>query len=245
MSDLSHTDDRRVIVALDFPDGASTLEFCRRLDPQNCRVKVGFELFVTSGPALVETLAGLGFEVFLDLKFHDIPNTVAAACRSAASLGVWMMNVHASGGSTMMRAAREAIEGLPHRPLLIAVTVLTSMNDADVAETGITLSASAQAARLAGMAAKAGLDGVVCSAIEAPAMRTQQGGAFILVTPGIRPSGVSTDDQKRVMTPGEAVAAGAGYLVIGRPITKATDPIAVLTAVNAEIAATLAAAERL
>ena len=225
----------RVIVALDFRDTHSALDFCRRLDPDTCRVKVGFELFVAGGPRLVETLVGRGLDVFLDLKFHDIPNTVAAACRAAAELEVWMLNVHASGGGGMMRAAREAIGGYRSRPLLIAVTVLTSLDDADLAETGIGRRATEQAVHLAGLAADAGLDGVVCSAVEAQAMRARFGMGFTLVTPGIRPLGVARNDQKRVVTPGEAIAAGASYLVVGRPVTEAADPASVLAAINREI----------
>jgi orotidine-5'-phosphate decarboxylase len=228
--------DPRVIVALDFSDGEAALSFVRRLSPGSCRVKVGFELFVSGGPALVEALGKAGFDVFLDLKFHDIPNTVAAACRAAARLGVWMVNVHASGGGRMLVAAREAIDGERHRPRLIAVTVLTSMDERDLGELGYGTDVATLAGRLAGLAHTSGLDGVVCSAVEARALRQQYGHDFLLVTPGIRPASAALDDQRRVMTPAEAVRAGASHLVIGRPITRADDPDGVLAAINAEIA---------
>lgn len=225
----------RVIVALDFPDAEQALAFAAGLDPEQCRLKVGFELFVAAGPALVEALVGRGFAVFLDLKFHDIPNTVAAACRAAAELGVWMINVHAGGGRRMMEAAREALAGRGERPRLIAVTVLTSMGDEDLAGVGVSRPAGDQAVYLAGLARKAGLDGVVCSAQEAAAMRARLGPDFLLVTPGIRPAGAEAGDQRRIMTPAAAVSAGADYLVIGRPITRAPDPAAVLRDINAEL----------
>lgn len=225
----------RVIVALDFPDAEQALAFADGLDPTQCRLKVGFELFVAAGPGLVEALVGRGFSVFLDLKFHDIPNTVASACRAAAELGVWMINVHAFGGRRMMEAAREALAGRAQRPRLIAVTVLTSMADEDLAGVGVARGAGDQAVYLAGLAREAGLDGVVCSAQEAEAMRARLGPDFLLVTPGIRPAGAEAGDQRRIMTPAAAVAAGADYLVIGRPITRAPDPAAVLRAVNAEL----------
>jgi orotidine-5'-phosphate decarboxylase len=226
----------RVIVALDFPNAAEALRFVEQLDPSSCRLKVGFELYVAAGPALVEALAERGFEVFLDLKFHDIPNTVASVCRVAAQLGVWMMNVHASGGLAMMTAAREAIEQADHQPHLIAVTVLTSMDQNDLNGLGIHRSPGEQALMLAGLAQEAGLDGVVCSAQESSLMRERFGDDFLLVTPGIRPASADVGDQKRVMTPGDAVAAGSSYLVIGRPITRADDPQAVLNQINADLA---------
>ena len=222
----------RIIVALDFPSAEQAFAFSRRLDPRLCRVKVGFELFVSGGPSLVQALTGSGFDVFLDLKFHDIPNTVAAACRAAAGLGVWMINVHASGGTEMMTAARDAVRDRPERPRLIAVTVLTSMDDADMAEIGIREAAAGHALGLAGLAARAGLDGVVCSAAEAREMRRQFGDDFLLVTPGIRTGACAGDDQKRIMTPGEAIEAGADYLVMGRPITRVDAPLMVLEAVD-------------
>lgn len=225
----------RIIVALDFPEAASALALAQRLDPALCRVKVGKELFTVAGPELVRTLVACGFEVFLDLKFHDIPNTVAAACRAAAGLGVWMVNVHASGGRRMMDAARAALVDLPQRPLLIAVTVLTSMSAEDLGEVGVNDAPAAQVLRLARLAQSCGLDGVVCSAQEATLLRTELGEGFRLVTPGIRPAGAEAGDQRRVMTPAQALHAGATDLVIGRPITAASDPLAVLEQIQTEI----------
>ncbi len=226
-------DDPRLIVALDFPTPEAALAFVRRLPPGSCRLKVGFELFVAGGPALVERLQALGFAVFLDLKFHDIPNTVAAACRAAHALGVWMLNVHASGGRRMMAAAREALEtGAGPRPRLIAVTVLTSLTGADLREVGLPAEPAAQVRRLAALAKDCGLDGVVCSAREAAGLRAALGAGFLLVTPGIRPPGTPADDQRRTMQPAEARAAGSDYLVIGRPITRADDPVAVISEIR-------------
>ena len=219
-------DDKPIIVALDFPDEAATLAMLDRLDPALCRVKVGKELFTRCGPELVRRIVGGGFELFLDLKFHDIPNTVAGAVRAAAELGVWMLNVHASGGAAMMRAAREALEGREVKPLLIGVTVLTSLGAEDLRQTGVNDQPEAQVKRLAALAAECGLDGVVCSAREAPMLRRTMPAGFVLVTPGIRPAGDSAGDQKRVETPAAALAAGSSYLVIGRPITQAPDPAA-------------------
>ena len=218
--------DPRVIVALDYPAAAPALEFASRVDPSLCRLKVGKELFVSAGPQLVEKLAGQGFDVFLDMKFHDIPNTVAQACKAAAQLGVWMVNVHASGGRKMMSAAREALESLPQRPLLIGVTVLTSMGAEDLAEIGLALDPAVQVERLARLAKESGLDGVVCSAQEASLLKAACGKEFKLITPGIRPAQASLDDQNRVMTPQAAIAAGSDYLVIGRPITSREEPSA-------------------
>ncbi|MDH4152085.1 MAG: orotidine-5'-phosphate decarboxylase [Betaproteobacteria bacterium] len=229
----------RVVVALDFQEVDAALDFVRRLDPALCRIKVGKELFTVAGPALVEQLAGRGFDVFLDLKYHDIPNTVAAACKSAAALGVWMMNVHASGGRAMMQAAREALAGLPRPPLLIAVTVLTSLNADDLREIGHAESPQALAERLARLAAASGMDGVVCSAQEAPLLRRACGQSFCLVTPGIRLADTAQDDQKRIVTPQTAISNGADYLVVGRPITRAADPLAVLERINADVSAAL------
>lgn len=222
----------RIIVALDFPTPQQAIEFSKRLDPSSCRLKVGFELYVAAGPALVETLQGLGFEVFLDLKFHDIPNTVASACKVAAELGVWMVNVHASGGERMMMAAREAFEGVTHRPLLIAVTVLTSMESTELSQIGVSLSADEQVLNLARLTSNCGLDGVVCSAQEASVLRQNLGEDFVLVTPGIRPADSEQGDQRRVMTPLEAISAGSSYLVIGRPITKSENPAERLTQIS-------------
>ena len=225
-----------MIVALDYPTATEALAFTARLTPQQCRVKIGFELFTSAGPAVVETLVEKGFDVFLDLKYHDIPNTVASACAAAARLGVWMMNVHALGGRRMLVAARESLEKMTHRPLLIGVTVLTSHSGRDLAEIGLPEDPDAQATRLARLAKEAGLDGVVCSAQEAPRLRAEHGAGFCLVTPGIRPAGSERGDQERVVTPSEAVRQGAHYLVIGRPITQAADPVVVLTAINLELA---------
>jgi orotidine-5'-phosphate decarboxylase len=224
-------DSKRVIVALDFPDAGAALAAAGRLDPALCRVKVGKELFVSAGPAIVGQLHERGFEVFLDLKFHDIPNTVAGACRAAARLGVWMLNVHASGGSAMMRAAREAVAAFPRPPLLIGVTVLTSLSDAELGEVGFAGSAAANVGRLARLAAASGLDGVVCSAQEAAMLREALGAGFVTVTPGIRLASDAKGDQSRVATPGDAVRLGAHYLVIGRPVTQAADPAATLQSI--------------
>jgi len=228
--------DSRIIVALDFPSAEQALALVTRLSPELCRLKVGKELFTRAGPQLVERLVQQDFDVFLDLKFHDIPNTVAAACRAATELGVWMLNVHALGGREMMQAAREAINSAAHKPLLIAVTILTSMNEAALREVGLTKSAQEHVLALAALAKTAGLDGVVCSAQEAKSLKAALGQDFKLVTPGIRPSGAATGDQKRVMTPGAAIQAGANYLVIGRPVTQAADPVAVLEDIRQEIA---------
>jgi len=225
----------RIIVALDFPDAASALTLVERLDPALCRLKVGKELFTAAGPELVRALAARGFDVFLDLKFHDIPNTVAAACRAAAGLGVWMMNVHASGGRRMMTAAQEALAELPKPPLLIAVTVLTSMGAEDLAEVGVADAPADQVLRLARLTQACQLDGVVCSAQEAAMLRVGLGADFRLVTPGIRPAGAEAGDQRRVMTPTAALRAGATDLVIGRPITAAADPLAALKQIQSEI----------
>ena len=225
-------DNKRVIVPLDFPDAASALALAARLDPKLCRVKVGKELFTAAGPDVVERLQDGGFEVFLDLKYHDIPNTVAGACRAAARLGVWMLNVHASGGEAMLRAAREAADGGAKRPLLIGVTILTSLGDADLARIGFRGSAAENVERLAALTRACGLDGIVCSAQEAQAMRRAHGPQFKLVTPGIRLADSKADDQSRTVTPLEAVRLGADYLVIGRPITQSRDPVATLESIR-------------
>jgi orotidine-5'-phosphate decarboxylase len=229
----------RVIVALDYPSAAAARAFVAGVEPGLCRLKVGKELFTRSGPALVQELVGQGFDVFLDLKFHDIPNTVAQACAAAADLGVWMMNVHAGGGRRMMAAAREALEHHgDERPLLIGVTVLTSMGPEDLAEVGVAVAPADQVMRLADLARTAGLDGVVCSPKESALLRHRLGADFLLVTPGVRPAGADVGDQKRVLTPAEAIRQGSDYLVIGRPVTQAADPVAVLQAINAEISPT-------
>ncbi len=209
-----------------------------RLSPRDCGVKVGKELFVSAGPELVRQLVHRGFAVFLDLKFHDIPNTVAGACASAARLGVAIVDVHASGGRAMLAAARDAIErnAGKERPLLIAITVLTSLADGDMRELGIHATTQEHALRLARLTKDCGLDGVVCSAQEASALRAACGPGFKLVTPGIRPADAAKDDQARIVTPQAALRSGADYLVVGRPITQAHDPIAALAAINASIA---------
>lgn len=227
--------DSKIIVALDFDTAEETLKLVKQLRPEACRLKVGKELFTTAGPALVDQLVGNGFDVFLDLKFHDIPNTVAAACKAAARLGVWMVNVHAMGGSKMMLAARDALEGLSQRPKLIAVTVLTSMGKDDLLEIGMDVEPQDAVLRLAKLASSCGLDGVVCSAREAAILKRELGQSFQLVTPGIRPANAASDDQNRVMTPTDALRMGADYLVIGRPITKAEDPLSALNEINREI----------
>ncbi|MBY6189670.1 orotidine-5'-phosphate decarboxylase [Microbulbifer agarilyticus] len=221
-----------VIVALDYDNAEDALAMAGRLDPATCRVKVGKELFTIAGPDLVRKLVASGFEVFLDLKFHDIPNTVAAAVRAAANLGVWMVNVHASGGERMMRAAREALEPLgAKRPLLIGVTVLTSTAEEELAPVGVTRELNEQVVALAKLAKESGLDGVVCSAREANALKAECGRDFALVTPGIRPAGSAADDQRRIVTPVDAVKGGSDYLVIGRPITGAENPAEALGAI--------------
>ncbi|MEO8302649.1 MAG: orotidine-5'-phosphate decarboxylase [Betaproteobacteria bacterium] len=235
--------DPKVIVALDFANPMRALALADRLDPAACALKVGKEMFVVAGPEPVRWMVERGFRVFLDLKFHDIPNTVAQACAAATRLGVWMLNVHAAGGAAMMDAARKAVEaaaaqtGRP-KPILIAVTVLTSLGDADLAATGVPDTAPHQALRLARLTAATGLDGVVCSAVEAPGLRKAMGARFKLVTPGIRPAGSPKDDQARIITPESAMANGADYLVIGRPITQAPDPVAALDAINVSLGAT-------
>jgi len=234
-------DNRRVIVPLDVPDADSALALASRLDAKLCRVKVGKELFVAAGPDIVGRLQERGFEVFLDLKFHDIPNTVEGACRAAARLGVWMMNVHASGGAVMMRAAREAIEGVARPPLLIAVTVLTSLRDADMEAVGFAGGVVESVDRLARLTRECGLDGVVCSAQEATRIRDAVGSDFVLVTPGIRLPNAAADDQARVVTPAEAVRLGAHYLVIGRPITQSPDPAATLESIRQSLQEGMAA----
>ncbi|MFB2670437.1 orotidine 5'-phosphate decarboxylase [Shewanella xiamenensis] len=222
-----------ILVALDYDNKNHALQLIDQLDPNMCRLKVGKEMFTLFGPQLVKDIHDRGFDLFLDLKFHDIPNTVAKAVAAAAELGVWMTNVHASGGLAMMEAARKAL--LPYgkeAPMLIAVTVLTSMSDDDLKLIGIDVPAFEHVQRLAKLTKQAGLDGVVCSAQEASVLKSLLGQNFKLITPGIRPVGSEVGDQHRVMTPPEALAAGSDYLVIGRPITKATDPLAALQAIH-------------
>ncbi len=235
---MPSTTDPKIIVALDYPSEQPALELADKLDPARCRLKVGKELFTRSGPQLVTALQDRGFDIFLDLKFHDIPNTTSAAVAAAADLGVWMVNVHASGGERMMVACRERLETFgKDRPLLIAVTVLTSMGSEDLAAVGIVDAPEVQVARLAALTGKCGLDGVVCSAQEAGTLKAQMGRDFRLVTPGIRPLSAELGDQQRVMTPEQAVRAGSDYLVIGRPITRAPDPLAALNGIWEDLAA--------
>lgn len=228
--------DPKIIVALDFPDSKQALEFARKTSPDQCRLKIGKELFTSCGPTLVEELVNSGYDIFLDLKFHDIPNTVQKAASAAARLGVWMLNVHALGGSAMMQAAREGVEVVAQRPFLIAVTVLTSLSSQDLSDIGIDRSVPDLVDQLARNALANGLDGVVCSAEEAPALRRSIGDSALLVTPGIRPEWASTDDQQRIVTPQQALADGASYLVIGRPITRHQDPAAALALIIESIA---------
>lgn len=224
-----------VVIALDYAHRASVLELVSQLSPDLCRLKVGKELFTRCGPGLVEVLQGKGFDVFLDLKYHDIPNTVAGAVRAAAEMGVWMVNVHAGGGRRMMEAAAEALQSGSHKPLLIAVTVLTSMSQEDFTELGYSETVEQRVMRLATLAQSSGMDGVVCSAQEASALKRERGEGFCLVTPGIRLRGDASGDQRRVVTPGEAISNGAHYLVIGRSITAAKNPLKALEQVHIDL----------
>ncbi len=229
--------ENKIIVALDFNSSSRAVEFVNNLDPKLCRLKIGKELFTAAGPNLVETMIKKEFDVFLYLKFHDIPNTVASAVKVAADLGVWMLNVHISGGSTMMKSAKDAI--LSHggcKPILIGVTVLTSISSAELSEIGINNDLKDQVVQLAKLAHQSGLDGVVCSAEEAKLLRNSMPADFILVTPGIRREQDAAGDQKRVITPSQAIRSGSDYLVVGRPITQAVSPSAALAAFNSEIA---------
>lgn len=221
-----------LIVALDFPTAKQALEFIKPLSPSDCILKVGLQLYVASGPEFVKTLVSAGYKVFLDLKFHDIPNTVAGACQSAADLGVWMINVHASGGPVMLDAAANSLVTYDKPPLLIAVTVLTSMNQAQLDATGLSVEPEQQVKRLAALSANHGLSGVVCSAQESEMLREAHNDDFLLVTPGIRPIGASVGDQERVMTPEAAKTAGVNYIVVGRPITQAEKPLSVIESIN-------------
>ena len=228
--------DSPVVVALDYNNRDSALAFVDRIDPRDCRLKVGKEMFTLFGPQLVRDLQQRGFDIFLDLKFHDIPNTAAHAVAAAADLGVWMVNVHASGGARMMTAAREALVPFgKDAPLLIAVTVLTSMEASDLADIGVTLSPAEHAERLAALTQKCGLEGVVCSAQDTVRFKQAFGRDFKLVTPGLRPQGSAAGDQRRIMTPEQALAAGVDYMVIGRPVTQSDDPAQTLKAINASL----------
>jgi len=233
---MSQSVDPKVVIALDYADKQQALDFINQLDPASCRLKIGKEMFTHFGPEFVKTVIAKNFDVFLDLKFHDIPNTVAKAVKAAADLGVWMVNVHASGGRRMMEAAKAILEPYGDKaPLLIAVTVLTSMDQSDLDELGIELSPAEQVKRLALLTKSSGLDGVVCSSHEAPELKALLGADFKLITPGIRPAGSAAGDQRRIKTPKEALDSGSDYLVIGRPITQAADPAQVLTEINASL----------
>ncbi len=225
----------QLIIALDFPTTEQALIFVKPLNPQLCKLKVGFELFVAAGPDFVKNLVDQGFDVFLDLKFHDIPNTVAAACVSASKLGVWMMNVHASGSSKMMTMAKQALIDAKSDTKLIAVTVLTSMDDDQLGLVNVNLAADEQVKQLAILTKEASLDGVVCSAQETKMLRESLGKDFLLVTPGIRPAGSDIGDQSRIMTPLQAKQAGVSYIVVGRPITQATNPLKVIEEINLDM----------
>jgi orotidine-5'-phosphate decarboxylase len=226
-----------IVVALDYQSASQALLMARQLDPKRCRLKVGKELFTSAGPQIVDQLQHFGFEIFLDLKFHDIPNTVAKAVLAAARMGVWMVNVHASGGAQMMQTTRSALAAKGgHQPLLIAVTVLTSMDAEGLKATGIDQSPAERVLSLAHLSQDSGFDGVVCSAQEASLLKSQLGPEFKLITPGIRPSFAKVGDQKRVMTPAQAMAAGSDFLVIGRPITGADDPMQALALIEEELA---------
>ncbi|MED5294414.1 MAG: orotidine-5'-phosphate decarboxylase [Pseudomonadota bacterium] len=224
-----------LIIALDYPSMDAALCMADRLDPERCRVKVGKELFTRSGPSVLDALHGRGFEVFLDLKFHDIPNTVAAAVQAAAEQGVWMVNVHACGGHRMMEAARERLEQNGLSTHLIAVTVLTSMTADELASTGVSSPLDEHVEHLAKLAKDSGMDGVVCSAQEAARLKAACGEDFLKVTPGIRPSFAQAGDQRRIMTPQQAMEAGSTHLVVGRPVTQAEDPMAALAAIEDEL----------
>ncbi|MFY8328078.1 orotidine-5'-phosphate decarboxylase [Pseudoalteromonas sp. ZZD1] len=230
---MSLEQSKKVLIALDYDDQQTALNFVKQLSPDTCRLKVGKEMFTYFGPAFVKELIDLGFDVFLDLKFHDIPNTVAKAVTAAAKMGVWMVNVHASGGVEMMTKAKQELEQFGDKaPLLIAVTVLTSMDAAELTRLGIDKTPEEQVIYLAKLAKESGLDGVVCSAQEAKKLKAELGEDFKLVTPGIRPAGSDAGDQKRIMTPKQAIDDGSDYLVVGRPITQAADPVAVLKEIN-------------
>ena len=225
--------DPKVIVALDTANGEQALSFARKSRPTHCKLKVGKQLFTAAGPRLVENLVGEGYDVFLDLKFHDIPNTVKQAVFEASKLGIWMLNVHAIGGQDMLSAAREGVEMAgSRRPFLIAVSILTSMSDDDMQQLGFNHTISEQVNILARLAIDCGLDGLVCSAQEAPGLRQKFGASPLLVTPGIRPQGADIGDQQRIMTPRDAIEAGSSYLVIGRPITQHPDPLKALEDIN-------------
>lgn len=226
-----------IIIAMDVPGEAAANALLEQLDPDACRVKIGKELFTRTGAEFVKSVIGRGFDVFLDLKYHDIPNTVARAVAAAADLGVWMVNVHATGGSAMLSAASQALQGFGRdKPILVAVTVLTSMDSQDLAEIGINAQPRDLVSKLAALSQQAGLDGVVCSAAETNMLRQERGSDFVLVTPGIRRPADAVGDQKRVVGPAEAMQAGSSYLVVGRPVTQADDPMRALAEFNSAVA---------
>ncbi len=230
------TNSSRIIIALDYADPQSALDFVGQIQPELCKLKVGKELFTRAGPQFITHLVEQHYDVFLDLKFHDIPNTVAGAVTASADLGVWMVNVHCLGGSSMLQAARNAIDKHGGQTLLTGVTVLTSMAHSDLIEIGIDKSPEEQVLAMAFLASQSGLDGIVCSGLEAAAIKNQFGDDFLRVTPGIRPDEHAVkDDQRRTLTPGEAMAAGSSYLVIGRPVTGAPNPAEALLAIKEEI----------
>lgn len=231
----AHINDPKIVVALDYANANNALALVNQLDPTLCKLKVGKELFTATGPQLIEALVAKDFKVFLDLKFHDIPNTVAKACQAASNLGVWMLNVHASGGTAMMQSALEGVDKSNYSPFLIAVTVLTSMSQENLGELGVQNNVEDQVVKLASLTQQSGLHGVVCSAMEAKRLRSLFDPNFLLVTPGIRPANANADDQTRIMTPSKALAMGANYLVVGRPITQAKSPIEALHAINQSI----------
>lgn len=233
-------DSKPLIIALDVDSAERARALAAQLDPALCRLKIGKELFVSEGPELVRELSELGFEIFLDLKFHDIPHTVNKAVQAAARLGVWMLTVHASGGREMLEAARQGADKHEHPPLLVAVTVLTSMAQEDLNEIGIARTPLEQVQRMASLAHESGMDGVVCSAAETSALRTLLRKDFALVTPGIRPAGDASHDQKRVVTPEQALRNGSSYLVIGRPITRSRRPGEKLARIHESISGAIA-----
>lgn len=232
---MSSTADPKVIVALDYDNAKDALNMAEMLAPELCRLKVGKELFTSTGPQLIEQLHSKNYEVFLDLKFHDIPNTVAKAVTAAAQLGVWMVNVHAVGGEKMLAAAANALQTFSNKPLLTAVTILTSMSETELQQTGVTRTLNEQVLHLAQMSKAQGLDGVVCSAQETAMLKEKLGEDFCLVTPGIRPAGTASDDQTRIVTPKQAIDSGSHYLVMGRPIRNHADPVAMLESIAKEL----------
>jgi orotidine-5'-phosphate decarboxylase len=233
------TNNPRIIVALDYSNSINALEFVETIDPTLCKLKVGKELFTRCGPSFVSLLEKKGFDVFLDLKFHDIPSTVSKAIKAASDLGVWMTNLHASGGREMMEEAKNTLDKSGSGMLLIAVTVLTSFNSKDLNEIGVLHDVNKQVNELAWLSKKSGMDGVVASAMEAEMLRKTHGDEFIIVTPGIRLNSVKNDDQNRIVSPSQAIINGSNYLVIGRPVTRASNPSDILKRISHEISKNL------